>query len=89
VSEDPEELLAIELDACDSETLPDQCKRHNVTFVLVNEHGPGAGWPVYRFTAERDDLRRFLVEAYDDESGEMLNEYAWHVARPESEGETR
>lgn len=63
--------IAIELDIADDEhpdTGPERwaleaAERHGVTAELIDPHGPGGGWPVWRFTGLEAALRA-LFEDY-------------------------
>lgn len=64
---------ALNLDvAYEGETLEDAIseltKDIDVTAEVVNERGPGGGWPVVRFVAESEDGLNALLQRYDPDN---------------------
>lgn len=73
-------MASIELDWADEDANPDletsarrSAATFNLTMEVVAEHGPGGGWPVYRFTGRQEDIVAMLGNyAPDEEDREML-----------------
>lgn len=46
----------------------------NITMSIIQENGPGGGWPVCELTGEEEDLRQWLADNYacDDSDVEFF-----------------
>ncbi len=47
--------------------LYDMFKDTEIEFEVLNEDGPGGGWPECQLTGEKSDIRQWLIEKYCDE----------------------
>lgn len=69
-SEGTDEVKTIQLDVTDEGSdsilaaLMDMTEGTEITYRVVNPHGPGGGWPVVAFTGKDRELRRMLRQKY-------------------------
>ena len=40
--------------------------RHKITMRILQEHGPGGGWPEIRYTGSRAALTRLVEDQFED-----------------------
>lgn len=56
---------------------------YNLTTTIVEECGPGGGWPEIKFIGDKEEIIRFLKEvyctSYDEVDEEMLQEFISYI----------
>jgi hypothetical protein len=54
--------------------LDDVVKKYDLTYTIINMHGPGGGWPYVHITGSEENLRKLVNEQYDG-PGMKMEEY--------------
>lgn len=74
---DMDDLITIELDVAydkDISEVGEFAQEHGVEYKIIEEHGPGGGWPVVQFTGNKENMKN-LVLAYADGDIGMLDDF--------------
>ena len=65
------DIAADDMDPADAARL--MAQRHRLAMEVVKEDGPGAGWPVCRFSGHRKDIAAMLLEYTDGDPKEAVS----------------